>query len=307
MEALIESPLLQDYLQTLEAAQQDSFKRTAQTLQQLATTAVDINTFLADFADQTAKLFAASAVGIWFLDDNRLIARRVDVGWEHMDLDGSNEEVHQQLVSYALSKNSPLAIQPFSKIKAGSAIANPTDSFLLLGPAQHNQTSVAVVEIVLGPKPLRRPHSQLVVAYKQWMAWLTKLLTIGLERCFQSAQPMLAALTHLRQTATKAELLQAEIVRGVQNSLQSLAGRTFGSLSANQTIAKEVHSLLDGKGLRVKCTECGTPAILRCQKSAFGGVWVFDHYLEKGRTFHGGSSVFPLLELVAKPPRRKAN
>jgi hypothetical protein len=38
--------------------------------------------------------------------------------------------------------------------------------------------------------------------------------------------------------------------------------------------------------------------------NATAGAFVFDHYLDKVRTFHGGRSTLPRLFLIAKPPRR---
>ena len=36
------------------------------------------------------------------------------------------------------------------------------------------------------------------------------------------------------------------------------------------------------------------------------GVFVYDHYLESGRTFHGGPTTVPLIRVVNKPVRRTA-
>ncbi|TWT80894.1 hypothetical protein CA13_23400 [Planctomycetes bacterium CA13] len=101
--------------------------------------------------------------------------------------------------------------------------------------------------------------------------------------------------------------LQRSIRLAIQSHLQKLAGRSFGSLEQNQQMAQSVHSLLDGHGLRVRCCECGHPAILRVSPRAGieHGAFVFDHTIESRRTFHGGRSVMPELRLVAKPARKK--
>jgi hypothetical protein len=35
-----------------------------------------------------------------------------------------------------------------------------------------------------------------------------------------------------------------------------------------------------------------------------GGVFVFDHYIDRRRTFHGGGSTMPAVRVLAKPARR---
>ena len=102
--------------------------------------------------------------------------------------------------------------------------------------------------------------------------------------------------------------LQRSIRVAIQTHLQQLAGQSFGSLEQNQSVAETVHDLLDGHGLRVQCSECGHPAILRVSpRNGIGdGAFVFDHTIEGRRTFHGGRAVMPEIRLIAKPPRKKA-
>ena len=90
--------------------------------------------------------------------------------------------------------------------------------------------------------------------------------------------------------------------------LEALTGTRYESLKQNQKAAAKVGQLLDRYGLRIRCTECGTPSILRvsARKNATRGVFVFDHVVHGKRTFHGGKSVFPPMHLTEKPPR-KAN
>jgi predicted RNA-binding Zn-ribbon protein involved in translation (DUF1610 family) len=179
-----------------------------------------------------------------------------------------------------------------------------------LAPTKFDQQDVAVLEIALGPKPLRQPHKVLMDSYFDWLRWLDQLLRQGMQRCFAAAeQPLLLAISSLQQTSHAVEEIQSQIRIRIEASLQSFSGQNFGSLSANQTVAKQVHALLDSKGLRVKCPECGAAAILRCQNAGNSktGAFMFDHYLDSGRTFHGGQTVFPNLEIVPKPPRRKPN
>jgi hypothetical protein len=111
----------------------------------------------------------------------------------------------------------------------------------------------------------------------------------------------------LDTAAEEAERHQEEIRKRLERTLHALVGKNFGTLTANQAVAGRVHQVLESKGLRVQCPECGSAAILRCQGAGNSktGVFLFDHYLENGRTFHGGPTTFPWVTLVAKPPRRK--
>jgi hypothetical protein len=103
-------------------------------------------------------------------------------------------------------------------------------------------------------------------------------------------------------------VLQQQIRRIIEGRVQQFHGWAFGSLEENQRLAKMIHQLLDNHGLRVECPECGYPSILRCLRAgnAKHGVFVYDHYLESGRTFHGGPTTVPLIRVVNKPVRRTA-
>jgi len=101
--------------------------------------------------------------------------------------------------------------------------------------------------------------------------------------------------------------LQRAVRLAIESELADWTGRTYGSLAANQDIVRMIHEMIDGHGLRLKCPECGHPAILRCSSrpGIADGVFVFDHQVDGRRTFHGGGVVMPPLRLVAKPPRRR--
>ncbi len=111
-------------------------------------------------------------------------------------------------------------------------------------------------------------------------------------------------LTELDQELNR---LQRQIRIAIQIKLAELSGKSFGSLEANKSFVTRIHEMLDGHGLRVKCPECGTPAILRVspRKGAAAGSFVFDHKVNGKRTFHGGAGVMPKVSLVAKLPREK--
>lgn len=101
--------------------------------------------------------------------------------------------------------------------------------------------------------------------------------------------------------------LQRTIRLSIQEQLQTLAGQSMGSLELNRELAASIHELLDSHGLRVRCSECGHPAILRVspRKGVADGAFVFDHTIDGRRTFHGGRSVMPEVVLVSKPARKK--
>ncbi len=100
--------------------------------------------------------------------------------------------------------------------------------------------------------------------------------------------------------------MQREVRLVVQDRLASFVGRSMADLAANQRLVQQIHQLLDGYGLRIRCNECGHPAILRVspRSGSAGGVFVFDHTIDGRRTFHGGRGFMPAITLVAKPPRK---
>ena len=116
--------------------------------------------------------------------------------------------------------------------------------------------------------------------------------------------PHIETMAELHQELNR---LQRTIRLAIQAKLEQFAGRSLGSVRLNREWAKSIHELLDSHGLRVMCSECGRPAILRVspRPGSAGGVFVFDHTIEGRRTFHGGRSTMPQLHLVAKPARQK--
>ncbi|TWU09766.1 hypothetical protein [Allorhodopirellula heiligendammensis] len=110
------------------------------------------------------------------------------------------------------------------------------------------------------------------------------------------------------------ELLQQEVNRiqrlmrlTLQSKLQDLVGRSLGSLEHNRALAGAIQSMLDQHGFRIRCHQCGHPAILRLspRKGIPTGAFVFDHSINGRRTFHGGTAAVPPIHLVAKPGRKR--
>lgn len=113
-----------------------------------------------------------------------------------------------------------------------------------------------------------------------------------------------AKIESLKQQISR---LQRAVRLAIESELADWTGQNYGSLAANQDVVRMIHEMIDGHGLRLKCPECGHPAILRCSSrpGIADGVFVFDHQVDGRRTFHGGGVVLPPLRLVAKPPRRR--
>ena len=111
------------------------------------------------------------------------------------------------------------------------------------------------------------------------------------------------ALTNLQQRLNR---LHRTVRLTIEGEIASLAGLSFGTLEANESVVAMIHGMLEAHGFRVQCPECGHPAILRCsaRPGVAGGVFVLDHTITGRRTFHGGYSSMPPLRLIAKPPRR---
>lgn len=120
---------------------------------------------------------------------------------------------------------------------------------------------------------------------------------------------LLAAQDRLSQLTQQINRLQRSVRLAIEAEFAGWSGQSYGSLTANQDVARMIQQTVDGHGLRLRCPECGHPAILRCSSrpGVPDGVFVFDHSIEGRRTFHGGGSTLPPLRVVSKPPRRKAN
>jgi hypothetical protein len=224
-------------------------------------------------------------------------------------LDGEHERAHEQLLRYALGRSKSFLVRPYSAPARRSGVKNPTDSFVVLGPVDHGGERIAVVELFLGPAPMRGQTAAERNRYLLWLDHLILFLCRGIElRLLRSAAPLQAALDRLAVAESDLNAMQATIRDTLEQRLATFAGWNFGSLAKNQAFAARLHELLEKYGLRAICPQCGAPAILRCQNSgnAKTGVFLFDHYLEAGRTFHGGPTTVPAIRLAPKPARRKS-
>lgn len=99
---------------------------------------------------------------------------------------------------------------------------------------------------------------------------------------------------------------RVSLIRKLEAQLAPVEGTRFHSLSENQSFVTNLQRILESAGLRVLCSQCGEPAILRClaSRNANSGSFVFDHTKSGSRTFHGGRTHFPKLILVSRPSRK---
>lgn len=251
-----------------------------------------------------AEIYGATAAAVWFFnaeqDELRCAAQR---GLPQLGLTGEYDLAHQRLLQFASEQQQAIWVGPQAAPAAGAEVSNPSDSFLVLGPVAHAGKAIGVVEVLLGPRPVRGQSPEIRQGYTLLLEVLVEpLLNFLLEQMVSLPQ----ALLRLEAAQHQIREHQRAIRMHIQQAVQMYAGRNFGSLADNQKFATNIHELLDANALRAACPECGLPAIVRCQRSGStpSGLFVFDHYLERGRTFHGGSKVFPKLQIVARPARR---
>ncbi len=221
----------------------------------------------------------------------------------------AEQKKHERLVQLAWAQKQAMLAEPTpagrrpSNDNPGN---NPTSHQLLFGPVLHLGEPIALLELVLheSPAALTQPQRKL---YLRGVQLVAERVYGGLRKRMSMPVATIAQATQqLEQIVAESESLQQQIRLNIEARLQQFHGWSFGSLEDNQQFAKSVHQILDSYGLRVQCPECQSPAILRClgAGNAKHGVFVFDHYLESGRTFHGGPTTVPLIRVVPKPARR---
>lgn len=228
-----------------------------------------------------------------------------------------DQKKHEKLVQLAWQQRQPMMAEPQvgpsrKTSTAGNSTAkstsptNPTSHALLFGPVMHFGEPVALIELVL-------PSLESPLPPEQKKLFLRSIQLIGervhgglKQRMSLPAATITQAVDQLHALGEEIGGFQQQIRRTIEARIQQFHGWTFGSLEENQRFAKMVHQLLDNHGLRVECPECGHASILRCLRAgnAKHGVFVFDHYLDSGRTFHGGPTTVPLLRVANKPLRR---
>ncbi|EMI43482.1 hypothetical protein [Rhodopirellula sp. SWK7] len=121
------------------------------------------------------------------------------------------------------------------------------------------------------------------------------------------AEPLVPAEQLLESLEQELNRIQRSMRLTLQAKLQALVGRSLGSLEHNRALAASIQAMLDQHGFRLRCQQCGHPAILRVspRKGVPSGAFVLDHTIDGKRTFHGGGAIVPPIHLLAKPQRKR--
>lgn len=298
----------EDLLAAVDAQQQQAFQAHYAALVALATADCPLEEFLSQFLGHLVQLYRAVGGTLWLRSPGETkVAMRSSVGPHPLGEEAI--AAREALVRFGLGRNTAFLVEPHSTLDARSAVGNPSDDYRLFGPIESQGDRIGVLELNLGPTWAEGKTVAGRLCQVAWLNHLTRHLGQGLENRFLgNLAPLQPALVNLAATRAEIEGFKRAIRVSLEVTLNGFAGWNFGSLNNNRTFTKSVQELLDSNGLRVECPECGTPAILRCQPAgnAKTGVFLYDHSLDSGRTFHGGRTTFPKLKLVPKPPRRAA-
>jgi predicted RNA-binding Zn-ribbon protein involved in translation (DUF1610 family) len=292
------------------------FRKNLRALDKLVAKRMSFPAFLDAYLQCVMEIYAATAAAIWVREqDGANLHLQAQINFPALGLEGELEAQHMKLLRYALQRSppDPFLVRPYSAAAARAQATNPTDSFVVLGPVDNRGDVVALVELFLGPKPARartaRDQDSYVVLLKRLIWLLCRRVERELDRDVGPVQALTRAAGQIAACRQEIELHQAAVRRSIENTVRGLAGLNCGSFEANRAVAKSVQQLLAESGLRVACPDCGQPAILRCQRAgnAKTGVFQFDHVVAGRRTFHGGSTSFPLVTVTPSPPRRRTN
>lgn len=187
---------------------------------------------------------------------------------------------------------------------SGDCVGGSTELVALMFSAE---TPVAAIELVLPYRGGVADPLLLENRYREALRGTMAIIQPALLRRLRVRQLSASAAEHRMNALTREVAgMQRSIRLAYERYLAELNGASFESFEENQALVRRLQGLLDAQGLRIRCPECGHPAILRCVRSAVSkqGVYVYDHYLPEGRTFHGGGRTFPLLRVISKPARR---
>ena len=267
---------------------------------------------LQDFLEQLlpplCRLYGASAAVVWLKSQDAVFGVRY--GMDDLLAGVAQQKHHERLVQFVWQQQRAMLVEPAQASAEAdmASTSNPTQRRLLFGPVLHLNEPIALLEIVLAADSAPASASQ-KQRYLRSIQLLAAKVYSGLKpRMIMPAAPWSRAREELARLTADLQTIKHQLQTAIEHRLTQFQGWSFGSLADNQEFAKSVQAILEAHGLRVLCTECGQPAILRCLRAGNSkhGVFVFDHYLDKGRTFHGGPASIPLLKVVAKPPRRGA-
>lgn len=297
---------LQQVLQSLPAAPSQPALRSPQVakLAQLVDSKLPLQAFLEQLLPQLCALFSGAAAVTWMKahgTSDAIVGVRFQM--DKLLRTVADQKQHERLVQTAWRQTRPFLVERPD---------NTTGHWLLFAPIAHCDEPLALLEIALGT-PAGIPLHELTTAQQQLFVRAAELVAqriySGLRHRIALPPPSIAkAVNQLDNLTGEVHLLQQQIRQRIEQRLQRFHGWAFSSLADKRAFAKHVQQMLESHGLRVECPECGHAAILRGLRigNAKRGAFVFDHYLDSGRTFHGGSTSVPLIRVVPKPARRTA-
>ncbi len=272
-------------------------------LQKLMAADTPMQRFLEEVLPIAAGLFTAKAAQIWLrAHGSKHATFAIRYGISDVVADEKERKKYERILQLAWQQRQPMMVEPQNKKRSSGEAKAPQ---LILGPIIHRNETIALLEIVLpdsAPEGASERRSML-----RAMQLTIDAIHEGLQKRLSLPTASLQqAESQIHQLEQEIEAYHLSILRTIETRLRQFQGWTFGSFAENAQFAKVVHRILDEHGFRVRCPECGHPAILRCSSAgnSKSGVFVFDHYLEGGRTFHGGPTTFPAITLVPKPARR---
>lgn len=198
------------------------------------------------------------------------------------------------------------SVQRFWQRNCASHVQSPDGSTaIIVAPVNHGLQTVATFTFLFSRSNAAFAQSQEnLEAANHLQAAIQSSLHAALQ--LPTVDPR-ANADPLEQLTSQVHLVQRSIRQTIELYLNRRAGEDLGDVTAMQSFATQLHELLDAHGLRVRCPECGHAAILRCSGAATDqrSNFVFDHYIDGRRTFHGAGSLLPRLRILNKPPRRK--
>lgn len=256
-----------------------------------------LEAFLTELLSVVGRLFRAAASAFWFRPFNAgALCASVRIGFDESGLSANQVKAVDAPVLSGWRAAEPNMDSPRGESSA-----------VIVAPIRNGDDSIGAIQLVVtDPPPDWRECEQLYLAAMR--AVLTAIQPALHRRMQIRAVSLSDAESQLDQLSRQLNGLQRSIRQSIERYLQRFTGATFGSTDGNQQFLRAVQELLEMHGLRVRCPECGHPAILRCSRSnsSPGGAFVFDHYINRRRTFHGGGSTMPSVRVIAKPVRRSA-
>lgn len=260
-----------------------------------------LEAFLGEVLDVLRRVFGAAAAAFWMRpSESDQLLPLLRTGFSDLPFPALSTDPLDRLVIERWRSADP-SIETLESLPAT----------VLVGPIHRGSEPLGALQLVIAEEEEKSREAAETSAALYLHAFLRVLAAIEptvVDRTRVRCASIDEADAGLERLGQQIHQIQRSIRLAIEQYLHQHRGATFGSYDGNQRFVRSVQKLLESHGLRVRCPECGHPAILRCARnaSAPAGLFVFDHYLPAGRTFHGGGRSLPLLRVTAKPDRRKA-